>query len=144
VLKRFRRIRPSVAKKMGGYLKGAVKKALPTVAGMAGAAVGGPAGAMIASQGAPYVGGMLGLELEGLSAEDAELETAKQLVRLAGAAISKAATAAVDAPAEAVAKQAVIDAARRFAPGLVRAAGGVRQQQGTWYRDGNRIVIVGV
>ncbi|HEU0034196.1 MAG TPA: hypothetical protein VFQ53_26390 [Kofleriaceae bacterium] len=141
-----------LAKNLGGLLKGAIKTSLPTLATVAGGALGGPAGAMIASRATPYLSSMLGMELEGLSAEDQEFEAAKQLVRLAGSAIEKAVNAAGNggSPGD-VARQAVIDAARQYAPGLVQSAGravagrnGGRAQSGTWYRRGNRIVIVGV
>jgi hypothetical protein len=135
---------------LGGLLKGAVKKVLPTVATMAGTAFGGPIGGLIAKNAEGYLSDMLGMELEGLSAEDQEFEAAKSLVRLAGNAIENAAKYANSTPAGQAARQAVIAAARQHIPGLVRTAGapgrrrGGGAQQGTWYRRGNRIVIVGV
>lgn len=135
--------------KLGGYLKGAVKTALPKLAGVAGGAFGGPLGAVIASQGAPALGSLLGLELEGLSSEDQEFEAAKQLVQLAGSAIENATQAASNAAPTLAAKEAVIAAAQRHAPGLLtrgrraRASAGAGQR-GYWYRQGNRIVLVGV
>lgn len=137
-----------ITQKLGGYLKGAVKASLPALAGFAGGAIGGPAGAMLASKASPYLGSLLGLELEGLSSEDQEFEAAKQLIRFAGNAIENAANAAPGTPPEAAARLAVIEAARRHAPGLVRAtAAGGRSpsaQQGTWRRHGNKIVLFGV
>lgn len=144
-----RRLRNSALRgNLGGLLKGAVKKVLPSLATMAGTAIGGPAGAFVARNATPYLSDMLGMELEGLSPEDQEFEAAKQLVRMAGNAIENAANLAANSPAASAARQAVISAARRHVPGLVRNAG-VRErrggaQQGTWYRRGNRIVIVGV
>ena len=145
-------IRGKLAKNLGGYLKGAIKKTLPSVASIAGGMFGGPAGAMIAGKAAPYLSSILGMELEGLSPEDQEFEAAKQLVRLAGSAIKNAAGALGGNPAD-IARNAVVDAARQYAPGLVRRAGAIASravgvvgdgQQGTWYRRGNKIVIVGV
>jgi hypothetical protein len=147
IKKRLRPFSRKLAGNLGGFLKGAVKKVLPTVASMAGGAIGGPAGAMIASNASPYLSNLLGMELEGLSPEDQELEAAKSLVRMAGSAIENAANLAMSSPAASAAKQAVIDAARRHVPGLVRnngARSSTGAQQGTWYRRGNRIVIVGV
>jgi uncharacterized protein (DUF697 family) len=146
--RRFRPLGNALTGNLGSLLKGAVKKVLPTVATMAGGAFGGPAGAMIASRATPYLSNLLGMELEGLSAEDQEFEAAKQLVRMAGSAIENAANLAATAPAATAARQAVIEAARKHVPGLVRnaatpRAGGGRAQQGTWYRRGNKIVIVG-
>lgn len=143
----------SIAKNLGGYLKGAIKKTLPTVASLAGGAIGGPAGAMIARKATPYLSSIFGMELEGLSPEDQEFEAAKQLVRLAGNAIQNAVGSVGGSPVD-IARTAVVDAARTYAPGLVRRAGalasragiggGSGAQQGTWYRRGNQIVIVGV
>lgn len=134
----------SVAGNVGSLLKGAIKTALPTVANLAGNAIGGPAGGWVADNGLD----LFGLELEGLSHEDQEFEAAKQLVRMAGSAISGAADRSSTAPAESAARQAMIDAARRYVPGLVRPTATEEsssgQQQGTWYRRGNKIVIVGV
>jgi hypothetical protein len=127
---------------LGSWLKGAIKTALPTLAGAAGTVLGGPVGALVAKQGAGALGSLLGLELEGLSPEDQELESAKQLIRMAGSAIQAAANAGGGSPA-AIARDAVAAAARRYAPGLVRGHGH-RAQSGRWYRRGNKIVIVGV
>jgi hypothetical protein len=133
-----------LANQVGGYLKGAVKSALPTIAGLAGGAIGGPIGAALANKGAGALGALVGLELEGLSSEDQEFEVAKQLVRMSGEAIQNAANAAGTGPNAQIAKDAVVAAARKHAPGLLRGAAGERQQRGTWYRRGNRIVLVGV
>ncbi|HET6582156.1 MAG TPA: hypothetical protein VFG69_01890 [Nannocystaceae bacterium] len=136
-----------VKNQVGGLLKGAAKSALPSLAQLAGGAIGGPVGAAIASQAAPALGSLFGMELEGLSPEDQEYEAAKQFVKMSGSALENAASSAGGSPTE-VAKQAVVDAARQHAPGLVRRTGGRGgrggAQRGTWYRRGNRIVIVGV
>lgn len=145
--KKLRPLTGALKGNLGSLLKGAIKKVLPTVAGIAGGAIGGPAGAMLAAKGAPYLSGLLGMELEGLSPEDQEFEAAKQLVRMSGDAIQTAANLASSTPPAAAARQAVIGAARRHVPGLVHnvgRAGHVGAQQGTWYRKGNRIVLVGV
>lgn len=106
-------------KKLGGVLK----NALPQIASLAGGALGGPAGAMIAKQGASHVGSLLGLELEGLSPEDQEFEAAKQLVTMVGAALENAAREAGNRPnahAEELANSAVSKAVQRHLPGLAR------------------------
>lgn len=139
-----------VSRNLGGFLKGAVKKSLPTLATLAGGAIGGPAGAMVARRATPYLSSIFGMELEGLSPEDQEFEAAKQLVRLAGSAVQNAVNAGGGGDPVDIARDAVVGAARQFAPGLVRRAGGMAGararggQQGTWYRRGNQIVIVGV
>jgi hypothetical protein len=123
--------------------------------------VGGQIGSKLASG----AGKLLGLELEGLSAEDREFEVAKQLVNLAGAA----AKAAVQSPAcgapPVAARKALVKAAKIYAPAIVPAlvrsvrvpapvvggvarpvtVGGVRVRgsQGRWFRRGNAIILVG-
>lgn len=143
---KLRPLAGTVASQVGGLLKGAIKSSLPTVAGLAGTALGGPVGAALAAKGATAMSSLLGLELEGLSSEDQEFESAKQLVKLAGAAIEHASNAAGSGPAAQIARDAMIAAARQHAPGLLR--GGPRPErramQGTWHRRGNRIVLVGV
>lgn len=145
LIKRGRRaLSGAMAKRLGRLVKGAVKTVLPAVAPMAGAAIAGPAGARLASNLAPHLSSLLGMELEGLSPEDQELEAAKQLVRLAGAAIDNAASAEPGTSPEVAARDAMIDAARRHAPGLVRTTGGPRAaQRGAWVRRGNTIVLLG-
>jgi hypothetical protein len=125
---------------LGGLLKGAVKKVVPAIAG----AVGGPVGMALASQAAPALGSLLGLELEGLSAEDQEFEAARQFVRLAEEAAKQAATATQQEQPHLAARNAMIQASRRYAPGLVAPRSRAPSQRGTWYRQGNRIVLVGV
>lgn len=63
---------------------------------------------------------MLGLELEGLSAEDREFETARQFMRFAGLAARRARQAARGDPRQ-TRRAALALAARRHAPGLMPA-----------------------
>ncbi|WP_437314171.1 hypothetical protein [Sorangium sp. So ce385] len=135
--------RSSVGKSVLGGLRQVARRALPMVGSALGnmvmPGVGGVAGGKLASM----AGRMFGLELEGLSAEDREFEIAKQFVNLAGAAtrnaarLARAGTCAQAAPPPAVARRALLTAARRYAPGLVpqlvrtrTAAGGSRQVLG--------------
>jgi len=107
-------LEPPVGRALGGYLKAAVRQVLPSIeAGAAGVAAGRGL--------ATPSGQVLGLELEGLSAEDQEFEIARRLVRLIGAATQKAAQVAPGVDGQSAAKQAVLAAARTHAPGLVRA-----------------------
>jgi hypothetical protein len=64
---------------------------------------------------------IFGTELEGLSPEDQELETARRFVRFAAAAARMAVRAAPGAPPEAIARHAERTAAQRLAPGLADA-----------------------
>jgi uncharacterized protein (DUF697 family) len=134
----------SLGKNLGGMLKGIAKKALP----LAGRALG----SMIAPGIGTAIGGALGnvasnlfeLEMEGLSPEDREFEMARAYVRFAGNAAHRASRMRNQPPRQA-ARQAVVQAARHYAPGLLvrdrydqnDAAGG------NWYREGNRIIIEG-
>lgn len=141
-----------IMNRVGGFLKGAVKKALPGLAAAAGTALGGPFGGMVAGRLAPMAGKYLGLELEGLSGEDQEFEAARGLVRFGNAAIQQAASAPPTASPQAVAQQAVAAAARQHAPGFLRNGSsgsansipGSRQRTGRWIRRGSKIILLGV
>jgi hypothetical protein len=144
-----------VGQMVAGGLKSIAKKALPMVGAAVGNMVAPGVGGMVGSKLASAAGNAFGLELEGLSAEDREFEVAKQFVQLAGEAAQNAANAAAGAPPAEAAKTAIVDAARKFAPGLVPAlskvgtgassalAQGNGAAQGRWFRRGNTIVLVG-
>lgn len=140
----------SVGQAIGGVLKKAAKVALPIAGGALGTFLGGPAGSMIGSSLANAAGNALGLELEGLSPEDREFETARQFVRFAGQAAKNAAEAPAGANPQAVAHKAALDAARAYAPGLIdHDQGGLNasnspRQQGRWIRHHGKIVLFGV
>ncbi len=146
-------VKSPVGQALGGVLKSVAKKALP----IAGAALGNMivpgVGGAIGGKLASAAGSMFGLELEGLSQEDREFEVAKQFVRLAGDATTQAVQAAQQGKAvQQAVKEAVTQAAQKFAPGLLQAgplqgdgqqhAG--RKQHGRWTRHGNKIVLHGV
>jgi hypothetical protein len=120
-----RAMKTPTGRQLGGLVKGAVKKALPRVGAAVGSYLVPGAGAAVGSQLASRAGQWLGLELEGLSPEDQEFEAAKQLIRLAGGAARHAATAAPAAvPAITLARRALGQAARRYAPGLLTSLTG--------------------
>ena len=140
-------VKSSTGRSLGNLLKGAAKKALPIAAGAVGTIFGGPAGGAVASKLASSAGHLMGLELEGLSPEDQEFEVAKKVVKFAGEAAKKAAKAPTGMPAKNVAKAAVVSAAKKHIPGLLKpsipvANVGFTQQSGRWFRDGNKIVLV--
>lgn len=142
-------IRSPTGQALGGLLKGAAKKALPGIGSAVGRYFGGDAGAQLGSRLASGAGSLLGLELEGLNAEDREFEVAKQFVRFAGSAANKAAQAGPSAPPQETAKAAAVEAARQFAPGLLQSGAatgagpaGSRPRAGRWYRKGRNIVLV--
>ena len=164
----------STGQALGGILKAAAKKALPIAGAAVGGYFGGPTGAKLGGQLAGAAGSAFGLEVEGLSNEDRDFEVARQFVRFADAATKNATAAlgevggggAVPPPQAAqVAKAAAIEAAKQFAPGLLRpaagpgpaggpsaagAAGGPpqhhrhRPMSGRWIRRGKTIVLLGV
>ena len=152
-------IKSPVGRKLGSLLKGAAKKVLPMAAGAVGSVFGGPVGGMLASSAAKAAGEAFGLELEGLSPEDQEFETARHFVRFAAEAARRAADDTGPADPEASARKALTHAARQLAPGLLRPVARSLQhemappprrmaaaaaQSGRWQRDGQRIVLLGV
>ncbi|BCY07367.1 hypothetical protein [Actinoplanes sp. L3-i22] len=152
-------------KALGGIVKKATKEALPVIGG----GIGGwlsPDYAGAGTRAGTAIGDLLGLELEGLSNEDREFETARALIRFAQAACRNAAQAPPGAQPREVAHKAAVAAARQHAPGLLAnapatagsttstptAANGGRPAQpgakrsaarsGRWIRQGNSILIL--
>lgn len=143
-------------KAVGGMLKGAAKQALPQI----GRAVGdfispGGAGADVGGQLATAAGSRLGLELEGLSAEDRELEAARAFVRFADETARIAEVAPPSVPPTTAAAHAATVAAQHQLPGIaplvrqLRPPGNGGQQHfgphsaGRWARRGPTIVLFG-
>lgn len=146
-------VRSPIGRTLGGILKGAAKKALPILGGAAGGFFGGPAGAAIGSKLASGAGKLFGLELEGMSHEDQEFEVARRFVRFAGDAAKRAAVAPPTVDSQAAARSAVVAAARRYAPGLIRGSAvspppsagiGVPGRSGRWIRRGRKVILLGV
>ncbi len=75
----------------------------------------------------PAAGRLLGLELEGLSAEDREFETARQFMRFAGLAARRARQAARGDPRQ-LRRAALNLAARQYAPGLLPAIASITER----------------
>jgi hypothetical protein len=158
----------SAGRAIGGFLKAAAKKALPIVGKAAGTFFGGPLGGMVGGKLGAMASNLFELELEGLSNEDKEFEYARAFVRFANDAVRRTAYSpqARFQPRRA-ARNAAIASARRFAPGLLRrlprmgSAVGYRRpvprsngfgggltyapatqgDTGTWFRQGNRIIL---
>jgi hypothetical protein len=122
-------VRSDTGKALTGVAKDVAKQALPSIGQAVGGYFGGPTGAQLGGKAASWASSLLGLELEGLSAQEAELEAAKGVVRMTGAAAKVAAQAPRNAPPKQVAKAATQAAAQRYAPGLVTGRGGTRQQR---------------
>jgi hypothetical protein len=139
---------------IGGILKGAARKVLPTIGSAVGSYLGGERGAQLGNQAAAAAGRMFGLELEGLSAEDREFEVAKRYVSFAGEAVKNLTLTPTQQNPRAAANAAAISAAQTHAPGLLSAAasplpGQVRSSmpkanRGQWVRRGNKIILYGI
>jgi hypothetical protein len=143
-------VKSPIGQAIGGVLKDAAKTALPIAGGALGGVVGGPLGAAIGSNLASMAGGALGLELEGLSPEDRELEACKQFVRFAGVTVKNALEADGQGNPATVARRAAVEAARMHAPGLMNitengaeVSGGPRRS-GRWVRHHHKIILLGV
>jgi uncharacterized protein (DUF697 family) len=120
-------IRSPVGKALGGALKSVAKTALPVAAGALGNFIVPGVGGAIGSKLGSMASKLFEVELEGMNEAEAELEVARRYVRFATAAARNAARAPSGAPPRAVARAALISAARRHAPGLVRGSRGAGQ-----------------
>jgi phage tail tape-measure protein len=133
---------------LGGALKDAAKQLLPVAGQAVGSYFGGPAGGQI--------GGALGTAVAGqfeAEAEEQEWEAANVFVRVAVDAVNNAANAPVGAHPQAVAQNAVAEAARRHAPHLAHAfshpgrdwtSARHSRHSGRWARRGREIIVYGV
>jgi uncharacterized protein (DUF697 family) len=153
---------------IGKVLKAAAKKALPLAGKALGTALGGPVGGMIGGKLASAATNLFELELEGLSNEDKEFELSRAFVRFANDAVRQAARSPfISRNPRLAVRTAVMNSARRFAPGLLRrrssygarpvnryntynnyqdnfgfdGGGSSQQGSGSWYRQGNQIII---
>ncbi|TGE24603.1 hypothetical protein E5K00_05155 [Hymenobacter aquaticus] len=114
----------SVGRAIGGALKSVAKTALPIAGKALGTFVGGPVGGMIGGKLGSMATNLFELELEGLSPEDREFETARAYVRFANAAVRRGASLQRQRPgvaAPTLARTALGQAARQYAPGLLRS-----------------------
>jgi len=144
-------VKSKTGRRLRRILRKVAKKVLPIAGRAAGTYFGGPAGGAIGGMAGGTAGSIMGLELEGLSPEDQEFEVAKRVVRLAADATKKAAIAQTKMPPEKAAKAAVIAAAKKHAPGLLRPTPSVTmpsmpggKRSGRWMRRGSKIVLMGV
>ena len=120
----------SAGKAIGGFLKSAAKKALPIVGRAAGAFFGGPIGSTIGGKLGDFASNLFELELEGLSNEDKEFELSRAYVRFANAAVRNAMrNPSVNSNPKQAARAAIIGAAKRYAPGLLRRRPAYVRQQ---------------
>lgn len=123
-------LKSKTGRALGGVLKNVVKKALPMAGGAIGTALLPGLGTSIGGALGNAASNMFELELEGLSHEDQEFETARAFVRFAGNAVRQAVTSPQDQPEGEVARRAVARSARRYAPGILRRRGYTRGYRG--------------
>lgn len=151
---------------VGGLVKMAARKTLPRVGQVLGDAIVPGVGGQLGSQAGRWLGQQL--EMEGLSAEDREFETARAFVRFAQDTARNACRTAVaspNAPAAAIARQAALAAAHRSLPALVPVIQNARPtgvaaatratpaavstpaaglaRSGRWVRSGNGVILLG-
>lgn len=132
---------PGTAHALVGALRRTAERTLPTLATVLSDGTTRAAGGASATATAARV---FGLELEGASAEDRDFEVARQFVRFGRAAAARAA-GAPGGPPPAIVRDAVRDAGRRFAPGLVSPEPERPDPRtGPWVRSGNTVVLLGV
>jgi hypothetical protein len=155
VRKAGRFVRSPTGRILTGALRQIARRALPIVAKAAGTALGGPLGGMAAGVLANAAGKALGLEVSGMTQEEANFANARQFIRFANnaarrAAINAARTGSVNPTM--IARTAVTQAARQFAPGLLGPQFGTIPapqmpvqggRRGIWVRRGNAIIIYG-
>jgi hypothetical protein len=115
-------VRSPIGKALGGALKNVAKSALPVAAGALGNFVLPGVGGLVGSKLGSMAANLFEVELESMGEQEAEFEVARRYVRFATAAARNAARAPSGSPPRAVARAAVLSAARRHAPGLVRPA----------------------
>jgi len=159
-----------IGRALGGFLKPLAKKFLPIATGALGTFIGGPLGGIAASQLSNVATKAFGLELEGMSSEDAQFEVARRFVRLASSAAGNAASAPQATEPRAAAQIAITTAAQQHAPGLLKGSAASlsgpvdtslagfssapvkpgqcgchhRRHKGIWIRRGRRILLIGV
>jgi hypothetical protein len=115
-------VKGPVGRALGGVLKSVAKKALPIVGGALGSFVAPGVGTAIGSKLGSLASGLFEVELEALPAEQAEFEVARRLVGLtaASARLASAARPTRGMTPHTLARAAVAQAARRYAPGVSR------------------------
>jgi hypothetical protein len=121
-----------------GMLRGTLKQALPLAGRAVGSFFGGSTGGDVGSNVASRAGQLFGLELEGLSPEDQELEVARRVVRMSTGAIRQLARTPRGGNPRQAAASAMSTSMRRYAPGMRRRrrGGGSGSRSGSAYGSG--------
>lgn len=140
------RVAPSDAHAIGSVLENAVHQILPAAhaANADHSATRNSVGAQLGVGLSSMAGPVLGLELEGLSPEDREVEAVRQFVRFAGQTVKNAIEHASGADPHDVAHRAATEAAEVYAPGLFADGQHVPGNRGRWISCHDRIILFGV
>ena len=144
-----------LGQQLGGILKASARnaalQAVPVLSDAIGSRIGGRLGPSIAKGLTAFGTSALSGEYQELSGEDREFDGARQFVQLAANTVKHAVAAPQGTDPRAVARAALVKAARTVAPGLLQGGGtsAVPQARGSgrsgiWYRRGNKIILQGV
>jgi hypothetical protein len=112
--------RSPVGHALGGVLKKVAKTALPVLGAGVGSMLLPGVGTALGGQVGKSAGRLMGLELEGMSPEDQELEVARRIVRISADAAREAAENPQNDHPDKVAKKVVVVSAQKHAPPLAR------------------------
>lgn len=140
-------LKSKAGRALGKIVKGVAKKALPLAGGALGSFIPIPGvGTALGTAAGNMAAGLLGNELEFIPEDELELEVAKKVVKIAGTAAQKAASAPPTAKSTVVAKKAMAAAVKQHAPNLTSAASAstASRRTGKWIRRGRKIVLMGV
>lgn len=153
----FKKAKSFAGSALKNYLKPLARKALPFAARAVGGFIGGPAGAAIGGKLGSYASTLFEVDFESMDGEVQDMEVARHFVRFASAAANNAAASGGSGDPAAVARTAIVQAAKTHAPGLLRPSrpganfrtnGGAvsrsRATSGRWIRRDGRIVLLGV
>lgn len=119
MFKGIKKIGGKLLKPLGGVLKGLAKKALPVLGGALGSFIPIPGvGTAIGTALGSAVGKALELEFGEMESEEAELETARHIVRVAASTAQRLADAPQGMAGDAAVRAALLAAARAHVPGF--------------------------
>jgi hypothetical protein len=116
-------VRGPVGRALGGVLKSVARTALPIVGGALGSIVAPGVGTALGGKLGSMASRLFEVELEAMPQEEAEYEVARRIVGLSAAAARNAAMArpGPGVTPQMLARGAVAQAARRYAPGMYRS-----------------------
>jgi hypothetical protein len=162
-------LRSGVGRAIGGALKNIARFALPLAGKALGTLIPVPGlGTMVGGALGTMASKLFEVQSEGVDRHEYEFEIARRFVRLTAAAAQNAALDQRQAPPQLLAREALLSAARQYAPGVARypqlvttpspwywpaspPAGPAngdgrprRAQSGRWVRQGRKIVILGL